>query len=109
MCVLKAISLIALEFPWGCKRLRLPEFLDNRHKKVARLLSLRTGRRYPQSLELISVTFIVQPEGLSKSQLPHRESNPWLVTQGLNQLRYCVLKNIRKWIEHNVRIKHTSE
>jgi hypothetical protein len=40
----KAIPLQALTFPWGFRRLRLPEFLDNRHLKVVRLSALRTGR-----------------------------------------------------------------
>jgi len=31
----------------GSRRLRLPEFLDNRHMKVVKLSSLRTGRLYP--------------------------------------------------------------
>ena len=33
--------------PWDCTRLRLQEFLNNRHMKVARLPALRTGRLYP--------------------------------------------------------------
>jgi hypothetical protein len=31
----------------GARRLRLPEFLDNRHMKVASLLALHAGRLYP--------------------------------------------------------------
>jgi len=33
----KAIPLQAWTGPQGCRRLRLPEFLDNRHMKVVRL------------------------------------------------------------------------
>jgi hypothetical protein len=44
-----AISLQAwtgLSRPFGSRRLRLPEFLDARNKKVVRLSALRTGRLY---------------------------------------------------------------
>ena len=33
--------------PYGSRRLRFPEFQDNRHAKVAKLSALRTGRLYP--------------------------------------------------------------
>jgi hypothetical protein len=53
----KASPLQALTDPWGSRRLRFLEFLDNRHMKVVRLSTLRTGRLYPQEgfLVLISV------------------------------------------------------
>jgi hypothetical protein len=44
----KAFPLPAWRGPWGSRRLRLPEFLDNRHMKVVRLSALRIGRLYPQ-------------------------------------------------------------
>jgi hypothetical protein len=33
--------------PWGSRMIRLPELLDNRHIKVARLSAICTGRLYP--------------------------------------------------------------
>jgi len=36
-------------------RLRLPEFLDNRHMRVTRLSALHTVRLYPQNIPLILI------------------------------------------------------
>ena len=37
-------------------RLRLPEFLDNRHMKVVRLSTVRTGSLYPQETFLVLIS-----------------------------------------------------
>jgi hypothetical protein len=44
--LLSAISLQAWTGPWGSRRLRHSEFLDNRHMKVVKLSVLRTDRFY---------------------------------------------------------------
>ena len=45
--MVKTIPLQAWGGSYGARRLRLSEFLDNRHMKVARLPALGTGRLYP--------------------------------------------------------------
>jgi len=39
--------------PEGCRRLRLSEFLDNRHMEVARLSAVCTSRLYHQKIPLV--------------------------------------------------------
>jgi hypothetical protein len=53
----KYIPLQAWTGPWGSRRSKLLQSLDNRHMKAVRLSALRTGRLYPQErfLVLISV------------------------------------------------------
>jgi hypothetical protein len=59
---------LSLNRPGQTVRLRLPEFLDNRHMNVARLSALRNGRLYSQEESLVrnSVGGWVRPEGLSQ-------------------------------------------
>jgi len=42
----------------GSRRLKLPEFQDNRHIKVVRLSALRTGRLYPPPRQEVSLLLI---------------------------------------------------
>jgi hypothetical protein len=42
--------------PEGSRRLRLPDFYDNRHMKVVRLLAQRTGRLYHQEIFLVPIS-----------------------------------------------------
>ena len=42
--------------PYACRRLRLPEFLDNRHMNVVRLSAVRTVRFTPQEILLVLIS-----------------------------------------------------
>jgi hypothetical protein len=55
--------------PSGSRRLKLPEFLDNQHMKVARLSVLRTGRLYPQGRFLV----LISVRGRVDSRVPVRQ------------------------------------
>jgi hypothetical protein len=55
--------------PEGSRRLRMSEFLHNRHSKVERSTALRTGRLYPQKVYMVLISAKsgapVRPQGLS--------------------------------------------
>jgi hypothetical protein len=123
----KAFPLQAWTGPWGSRRLRLPEFLENQHLKVVRLSALRTGRFYPLEIFLILVYVrgwvdpraTVRPEGLSHWKIKVTFSSGIetatfrLVAQCLNQLCHCVppfdgLKvNKRRFVQSNWQAVHT--
>ena len=98
----KAFPLQAWTGSWGSRTLRLPEFLENRHLKVAGLSALRTGRLYPP--RKISGTHfcsrLIRPQGHSAARRIVTEKFQWLsgiepatfrlVSQCLNQLRHRV-------------------
>jgi hypothetical protein len=92
-----------LQVPGGSRRLRLLEFLDNRHMKVVRLSALRTGFLYPQEIFLVLISVrcwvnpraTVRPEGLSHWKIPVIPSGIEpatfrFVAQCLNQLCHRV-------------------
>jgi hypothetical protein len=84
---LKAIPVQTWIGPYGSRRLRLPEFLDNWHVKAARFSYLHTSHLYTQELFLVLISVrawvysraIVWPEGWSqwKIKWSHQESNLW--------------------------------
>jgi hypothetical protein len=73
--------------PLGSRTWCLPEFVDNRHMNVVRLLALRTGRLYTLK-KILGTNFcfrLSRPQGpsaagsmksIKKSHRTHRETNP---------------------------------
>jgi len=52
----KTIPLQAWAGPESSRRLKLPDFRDNQHKKVVRLSAVGTGHLYPQEIFLVLIT-----------------------------------------------------
>jgi hypothetical protein len=86
----KAILLQVLRGPKGSKRLRLPDFKDNRHTKVASLSALRIGHLYPHQIFLVIISVrswvdcraIVQLEGLCQWKIP-------MAPSGIDPATFC--------------------
>jgi hypothetical protein len=90
----QAIPIQAWTGHFGSRKLRLPEFLDNRHMKAARL-ALRTGRLYPaRRYPWHSFLLVAEPPpGHSQLKIPMTPSvivRP-AAAQDRNQLRHRVL------------------
>jgi hypothetical protein len=64
-CEGKAISLQAWTGPEGSRRLRLPEFPDNRHMKVVRSSAIRTGRFTPPG-NISWYSFLLEAESTAR-------------------------------------------
>jgi hypothetical protein len=52
----KVIPIQAWTGPWSSKRLKLPEFLENQHTKVAILSAVCTGLFYSQDISLAPIS-----------------------------------------------------
>jgi len=73
-----AIPLHAWRGYCGCSSLRLPEFLDSRHTKVACFSAVRIGRldRQEMYLVLFSVSVLVDPRNHSAAGRKKSMKNP---------------------------------
>jgi hypothetical protein len=103
----KAIPLQAWTGLEGSRRLRLPEFQDDRHVKVVRLSALRTGRLYPPG-NIAGTHFcyrLSRPQGhsaagrimsmkISSDTIENRNRNLPVVAQCLSQLRHRVRRKL---------------
>jgi len=103
-CIVKVITLQVWTVSESNRRLKFPEFLDNRHMDVVNLSAQSTSRLYPlqETIQLrISVggwvytRAILQPEGLSRRKIPMTPSGIEpatfrLVAQCFNKMRHRV-------------------
>ena len=93
-------------------------FQDNRHMKMVRLSTERTGSLYPQQLFLLLISVIgwvnlrsiVRPEGLFQLKIPMTPSGIehatfLLVAQCFNQLRHRVPKHRNEYQEYFLGVK----
>jgi hypothetical protein len=99
----KASPLQAWTHPSGSGKLGIPEFLDNRHMKVASLSAQCTSHLYPpgDTLILISVKRLSRPQGHTAAETIKSRKNPNdpagnrkhnlpVLAQCVNQLRHRV-------------------
>ena len=107
----KAIPLQTWTDPYGSRRMRFPELLQNRHTKVVKFSALRPGRHYPppsphkRSLLIISLPGCVDsrapmpPEELSQYRIP---KSPWGIEPATFRLTHNKCRSMYRFITHFV-------
>jgi hypothetical protein len=56
MMISKSVPIQACRGPEGSRSLRLPEFREHRHVKLARFSAIRNGRLYSQGTSLVLIS-----------------------------------------------------